>query len=883
MHEPTPALGGKRAKRRPGVVWSVILALCLLAESRPALGGPIFLSGDDADDFAHCQGTSCGNLYARALATIVARSSGGAGGIVAVGVEVGRTADFALQGWNDPANGGPGAPVTLVTGGAISTVDFAQYRVLYVPSDGESIHGGISDADLGRLAARRADIATFIAQGGGVFALTEGKANPTVAFAWLPISLVARSEEHRKVAPLGDLSSPFPGVTATAENLSHSSHAHYHNVWTGPAGFGGLNVLVVETESGASKPVILSSLEFENCTNGVDDDGDGLLDGADPNCHVCGDGRVDPGEQCDDRNQVAGDGCAPDCTREICGNARLDPGEACDDGNATSGDGCDANCTPTRCGNGILTAGEQCDDGNATSGDGCDANCTPTACGNGIVTAGEECDDGNLVDGDCCSVACRSAVDGIPCGGGGDVCTGTRVCQAGTCAPPTPGLEASCLGTNLIAFVTNFDDGTLSIIPTPTNAVATTIQVGRGAWGAALDPRGRELYVTNREDGTVTVVDAVARVASGTIAVGRLPLGVLFDPAGTRAYVANFDDRSVSVIDTASRAVVATIPVGRGPAGLLFDPDGIHLYVSNFAAETVSVIDTLTNKVVATVQTGRSPLEMAVDGPRGRVYVANFRSASVSVIGTFSKTVLRTIRVGRKPFGVALDASRARAYVTNAADDTVSAIATDANAVVGTIPVGNGPLGIGVDPLRGRAYVANGTDGSVSVIDISAGAVSATLPVGRLPIAFGPFIGAIANACPLRALVCDDGNPSTVDACVAPGTCRHTSRAGLEAVAAALDALVAALGSASPDVLGDARRAQALRDAVDRARAGVAAAAAATDERVRRRSLRGVKGELRQVTRILEKGLRNGSIAADVGLRLLDLGRGARTLVRKQP
>jgi YVTN family beta-propeller protein len=300
--------------------------------------------------------------------------------------------------------------------------------------------------------------------------------------------------------------------------------------------------------------------------------------------------------------------------------------------------------------------------------------------------------------------------------------------------------------------------------------------------------------------------------------------------------------------------------------------------VSNFGGETVSVIDTLTNEVVATVHTGRSPLELAVDPLRGRIYVANFRSASVSVIGTFSKTVLTTIRVGRKPFGIAVDGARARVYVANAADDTVSEIAADANTVVGTIPVGNGPLGIGVDPLRGRAYVANGSDGSVSIIDTSTGTVAATLPVGRVPIAFGPFIGAVANACPVRALVCDDGDPSTVDACVLPGACQHIRRTGIEAVAAGLDALDTALRSASPEALRDARTATALRQAVDRARAGLTAAATG-DDRVRRRFLRAVKRDLGLVGRLLEKSLRKQTVAADLGLRLLDLARGTRARV----
>jgi len=110
----------------------------------------------------------------------------------------------------------------------------------------------------------------------------------------------------------------------------------------------------------------------------------------------------------------------------LCGNGSLDPGEQCDDGNVIDGDGCDSNCTLTGCGNGIVTLGEQCDDGNLINGDGCDSNCTPTGCGNGIVTGGEQCDDGNLINGDGCSATCQLE---IFCGNG-------VVDPGETCDPP---------------------------------------------------------------------------------------------------------------------------------------------------------------------------------------------------------------------------------------------------------------------------------------------------------------------------------------------------------------------------------------------------------------------------------------------------------------
>ncbi|MCB9851929.1 MAG: PQQ-dependent sugar dehydrogenase [Phycisphaerales bacterium] len=61
---------------------------------------------------------------------------------------------------------------------------------------------------------------------------------------------------------------------------------------------------------------------------------------------VCGNNIVENGEQCDDGNTQAGDGCSPTCQNEIpvCGNNLVDVGEECDDGNTNDGDGCDSTC-----------------------------------------------------------------------------------------------------------------------------------------------------------------------------------------------------------------------------------------------------------------------------------------------------------------------------------------------------------------------------------------------------------------------------------------------------------------------------------------------------------------------------------------------------------
>ena len=59
----------------------------------------------------------------------------------------------------------------------------------------------------------------------------------------------------------------------------------------------------------------------EDCGNLVDDDQDGLVDKDDPDCWVCGDDYLDPDEECDDGNNLDGDGCSAVCEFEEGPNA----------------------------------------------------------------------------------------------------------------------------------------------------------------------------------------------------------------------------------------------------------------------------------------------------------------------------------------------------------------------------------------------------------------------------------------------------------------------------------------------------------------------------------------------------------------------------------
>ncbi|PIR52110.1 hypothetical protein COU77_02145, partial [Candidatus Peregrinibacteria bacterium CG10_big_fil_rev_8_21_14_0_10_49_16] len=180
-------------------------------------------------------------------------------------------------------------------------------------------------------------------------------------------------------------------------------------------------------------------------------------------CTPCGNGQVDPGEQCDDGNKRNGDGCTNACTLEdscrgcqhrkdqnlcgqsqfctwfanactanvnkcgTCGNGLLEDNpnteeleEECDCGtdprnlpegcesvnsNTVAG-ACRTDCRLPYCGDLVTDTGEQCDQGRAnndTIGAACRTNCVPWVCGDGEEDElrGEQLDNGGwcIIDG----------------------------------------------------------------------------------------------------------------------------------------------------------------------------------------------------------------------------------------------------------------------------------------------------------------------------------------------------------------------------------------------------------------------------------------------------------------------------------------------------
>jgi len=184
---------------------------------------------------------------------------------------------------------------------------------------------------------------------------------------------------------------------------------------------------------------------------------------------VCGDGFVDASEECDPPNGVncsanctrlfcgdgvttpaAGEECDPpgpinpvlDCTStcqlEGCGDGDIDPGEECEPPSTST---CDATCQRIPiCGDGHVDFPETCEPPNTPT---CDANCTtitPPFCGDGVVNQpSEECDP----PGPTCNANCTNIT--LPFCGDGSVNQPGEECEP----PNTPTCSANCTNITL--------------------------------------------------------------------------------------------------------------------------------------------------------------------------------------------------------------------------------------------------------------------------------------------------------------------------------------------------------------------------------------------------------------------------------------------------
>ena len=144
-----------------------------------------------------------------------------------------------------------------------------------------------------------------------------------------------------------------------------------------------------------------------------------------------------------------------------------------------------------------------------------------------------------------------------------------------------------------MAFVPNYDDGTVTVVDLRDHRVFDPVQVGSKPSGGAVLPGDREYAVAVRGEDRIAFVSAASRKVVGSLkeGIGRSPFSVVLSPDGRLAFVNNTASHDVSVILLPERRVVARVPVGEMPIVMAVHPSGETLWVSSEGSHELSVIE----------------------------------------------------------------------------------------------------------------------------------------------------------------------------------------------------------------------------------------------------------------------------------------------------
>ena len=230
-------------------------------------------------------------------------------------------------------------------------------------------------------------------------------------------------------------------------------------------------------------------------------------------------------------------------------------------------------------------------------------------------------------------------------------------------------------------------------------------------------------YVTNFNVNTVSVVNVIAREVTDTIEVGIGPEGVAV--VGNKVYVTNtewdtltgtYGQGTVSVIESTTDSVVKVINVGINPQDLALDADGELNVVCTgdywLIPGRIYVINTVSDSVVDSIAIGGAPTAIAIT-PRGVAYLAagGWYPSDYGFVYTFDTETNQVLRgpdnpilVGKGALGVGCDKDN-YAYSCNFMANNVSQIDTN-DVLVRTFSVGDGPVYIAIRPSSDSTWVA---------------------------------------------------------------------------------------------------------------------------------------------------------------------------------
>lgn len=258
-----------------------------------------------------------------------------------------------------------------------------------------------------------------------------------------------------------------------------------------------------------------------------------------------------------------------------------------------------------------------------------------------------------------------------------------------------------------VAWVTNWQTGTVAALNTDTRTYGTAIPVGANPWGVAVTPDGTKALVTSVADNTVTPVDLVTNTAGPPISVGTTPRNVAITPDGKRGLVVSNEAGQVTPIDLATDTAGVPIPVA-GPVSIAVTPDGTRALVG--VSVGIVSIDLATDTAAPPTPVPGVPNQIAVTPDSKTALLAMFGSNELQPVAVATGTLLPPIPLLSPALGVAVTPDGKTALATELALGTLVTVNLATGAVTATVGIPGGANG------TNPSTVAVASDGTLALV-----------------------------------------------------------------------------------------------------------------------------------------------------------------------
>ena len=170
----------------------------------------------------------------------------------------------------------------------------------------------------------------------------------------------------------------------------------------------------------------------------------------------------------------------------------------------------------------------------------------------------------------------------------------------------------------------------VAVVSADRPAIVAHIATGQGAHEMAFSADSHWAFVTNPDDGTLSVIDVRTLKKVRDVALDGHPTDMAYSRLSNAVYITDEAKNTVIVVDAAKQEVVARIPAAAHVAQIRFAPGDRYALITAPKSNLVLILDGASNRIVQRAGIDKEPEQIAFSSDMA--FVSRRGSASVSMI-----------------------------------------------------------------------------------------------------------------------------------------------------------------------------------------------------------------------------------------------------------